>query len=271
MKRRILIGSSGALLLAYALLTAYTSLDSHLPGAVQGLLTSSITLLAFLFAVAHALVTIGGRRTAAFVGLTFGASLVFETIGVVTGRIYGPYHYTGKLGPMFLGLVPYFIPLAYFMMSYPSWLIADAIMGWRLPAGWRRNLGLAAMSAVVLTAWDVLMDPLMVRLGFWVWHVQGAYFGVPLQNYAGWLATTFVFFGLYQAIEPRLKGPEEGPPRGYLRLAAGSYAIAWLGNSIAALRLGLAGPALAGAFSIGTFAMVGLILVGSRAQPTLAV
>ena len=36
-----------------------------------------------------------------------------------------------------------------------------------------------------MTAWDVGMDPMMVAAGNWIWETEGAYFGVPLQNYWG--------------------------------------------------------------------------------------
>ena len=48
-----------------------------------------------------------------------------------------------------------------------------------------------------MTAWDVVMDPLMVRGGHWVWEMNGAFFGVPLQNYWGWWLTVFVTFALF--------------------------------------------------------------------------
>ena len=47
---------------------------------------------------------------------------------MATGWVYGPYHYTDQLGPKFLGLVPYLIPVAWFMMSYPSFVIADRLV-----------------------------------------------------------------------------------------------------------------------------------------------
>jgi uncharacterized membrane protein len=59
--------------------------------------------------------------------LVCAVSLLFESVGVATGLVYDPYHYTNKLGPLFLGLVPYLIPMAWFMMSYPSFVIADRL------------------------------------------------------------------------------------------------------------------------------------------------
>jgi len=61
----------------------------------------------------------------------------------------------------------------------------------------RRAAGIAALAlvaAMVMTAWDTVMDPGMAAAGNWVWERGGAYFGVPLRNYAGWLLTTFLVY-----------------------------------------------------------------------------
>jgi uncharacterized membrane protein len=38
------------------------------------------------------------------------------------------YHYTDKLGYKFLELVPLIIPVAWFMLSYPSFIIANRLI-----------------------------------------------------------------------------------------------------------------------------------------------
>jgi putative membrane protein len=120
-------------------------------------------------------------------------SWVLEETGVRTGLIYGPYHYSNLLGPK-LGDVPVLIPLAWFMMIYPSWVTARVLLR---GVDTRRAAGIAALAlvaAMVMTAWDTVMDPGMAAAGNWVWERGGAYFGVPLRNYAGWLLTTFLVY-----------------------------------------------------------------------------
>ena len=63
---------------------------------------------------------------------------------------------------------------------------------------WR--LSVAAVGAVIMTAWDLAMDPMMVAGEHWVWDVPGAYFGIPLQNYWGWWLTIFVTFILFRIL-----------------------------------------------------------------------
>jgi putative membrane protein len=237
------------LLGCYAALTAYTLLGGYLGMRFHPIFTPLLSLLAYGFALLHAGQRLGWARTVLFLGLTFGVSLLFESVGVATGWVYGPYHYTDHLGPRFLGLVPYLIPIAWFMMMYPSYVIAIHIVptAQRL---WCWRLSLAALGAFIMTAWDLVMDPLMVAMGHWVWEVDGAYFGVPVQNYLGWWLTTFTTFALFVLLG-RLKPSKEGHLNpSFDRLAILSYAITDVGNILANLRGGMGGPALVGLFAM---------------------
>ena len=40
-------------------------------------------------------------------------------------------------------------------------------------------------------------------VGAWVWERGGSYYGVPVQNYLGWIATTFTIYLLYRSVERR--------------------------------------------------------------------
>ena len=127
--RRTTIG----VLVLYALLTVYPIVSIASGVAPSPLITPVSTLAGFAFALLHAGQREGWARALRLLALVFGVSLLFESVGVATGLIYGPYHYTDQLGPLFLGLVPYLIPVAWFMMSYPSFVIADRL----IPGGWK--------------------------------------------------------------------------------------------------------------------------------------
>jgi putative membrane protein len=188
--------------------------------------------------------------------LTFGVGLPFESVGVTTGLVYGPYHFTDRLGVKFLDLVPLLIPVAWFMMTYPSYVIAERIMPARWGAwGWR--IGVAAVGAVIMTAWDLAMDPMMVASEYWVWEVQGAYFGVPLQNFWGWWLTTFVTFTVFLGLARVGPGDEPLVEERYDRLAILSYTITGLSSVLVVLQGGRGGPAL-----VGFFAMLPWVLWG---------
>jgi uncharacterized membrane protein len=161
--------------------------------AVPGLGNIGFTLVFVLFAILHCARCERWRRTGLFFASAAIVSYVLEETGVQTGLIYGPYHYSNLLGPK-LGHVPVLIPLAWFMMIYPSWVTARALVR---GVETRSAVGIAALAlvaAMVMTAWDTVMDPGMAAAGIWVWEKGGSYFGVPLRNYAGWLLTTFLVY-----------------------------------------------------------------------------
>jgi putative membrane protein len=147
-----------------------------------------------LFSVFHCLAVEGFKRTALFFAISAVVTYAMEEIGVVTGDVFGAYHYSDMLGVK-LGHVPVLIPLGWFMMIYPSRVVAKAILR---AVNVRSVVGmttLAALSAMVMTAWDLVMDPAMSTLAKnWIWEKGGVYFGVPGQNYLGWLMTTFIVY-----------------------------------------------------------------------------
>lgn len=233
-------------LVLYALLTLYPILSIALGAVPSPLLTPISTLVGLTFAFLHAFQREGWRRALLLLGLVFGISLLFESVGVATGLIYGPYHYTDKLGPLFLGLVPYLIPAAWFMMSYPSFVIADRLV----PSGgktWARNLGVAAVGGLVMTAWDVVMDPIMVGGGHWVWDINGAYHGIPLQNFWGWWLTVFTTFALYLWLAGKGR---KSPEVSFDRLAVASYTVTAVGIVLISLVSQVGELALIGFFSM---------------------
>lgn len=186
------------LLVAYFNLTALLAPWVVLPAPAD--ITTAFTLATMLFSLCHAAAILRWRNALTFFGLSTVISWSFEEIGVRTGMIYGAYHYTELLGPK-LGNVPLLIPLAWFMMIYPSYIIANLIIDGDIrPTQWtiRRMLWRALAAGMVMTAWDLVIDPGMSAPGgAWVWEQGGPYFGVPLQNFAGWLLTTITVYFCY--------------------------------------------------------------------------
>ncbi|MBV9358912.1 MAG: carotenoid biosynthesis protein [Chloroflexi bacterium] len=142
--------------------------------------------------LAYGQATLGWRRTTIFFALACGLSLSAELIGTGTGYPFGNYAYLGGLGYQVLGRVPFSIPLSWFYMGLASFLLGSYLAGGR-PV-WSVVLG-----AYFLTVWDLVLDPAMANPGlprtFWVWHVSGPYFGMPVQNFLGWAATAALFMG----------------------------------------------------------------------------
>ena len=151
------------------------------------------TIVFVLFSLVHCAVLEGQKRTAYFFAISAFISYVLEEAGVRTGFIYGHYHYNNMLGPK-LGSVPIIIPLAWFMMIYPSWRVAGVLARSINSDSLLGRSTKALIAAMVMTAWDMVMDPGNTAAGLWVWEQGGIYFGVPRQNYLGWIFTTFLIY-----------------------------------------------------------------------------
>jgi uncharacterized membrane protein len=246
-----------ALLILYSLITIYSIISSWLGIASSIFLTPLITLIGFAFALLHAGQREGWGRSGRMLALVFIVSLLFESVGVATGLVYGPYHYTDQLGPKFLGLVPFIIPVAWFMMSYPSFVIADRLVPSTLKR-WQHILAVAAVGGLVMTAWDLIMDPVMVAGGNWVWDMKGAYFGIPLQNYWGWWLTIFTTFALYLWLFGKGTKPAEA---GFDRLALASYLVTALGIIVSTLISGAGNLALIGFFAMLPWAITAWVKI----------
>jgi len=244
-------------LIIYALLTTYTLVSLFVGVPYHSFFTPLLTLLAFIFAILHSYQNLGWKKALLLLVLTFAVSLLFECVGVATGWVYGPYHYTNKLGPKFLGLVPLLIPVAWFMMTYPSYVIARYLVP-VIKNAWMWRLWVAALGTVVMTAWDLAMDPMMVAGGHWVWEQPGAYFGVPLQNFLGWWLTIFITFLLFLFLA-RIKSEPATTSIVFKPLAVWSYAITGFSSVLADFEFGLDGPALVGIFAMLPWVVISLL------------
>jgi putative membrane protein len=253
------------LLGAYAALSVFAVAFMALDLSFQHWLVILYPLVGVAFCLAHAVERLGLRRALLFLGLTLAVSLLFETLGVATGWIYGPYHYSSDhLGLLFLGLVPYLIPLTWFMMLYPSYVIADRCTPWHR-GGKRRWLAVAALGGLAMAAWDLALDPLMVRRGNWVWERPGGYYGVPWLNYLGWWLTAFVILALYQRLGGEQAQQKAAGRASFDRLAVLVYLITGLASAGEAWSQGLSGPAF-----ISGCAVLVWFLLGWREQQAAA-
>ena len=177
-----------------------------------------------------------GRQILRLAAIILPLAWLVEFTGHTTGLPFGLYQYTSILQPQ-LGGVPLLIPFAWLMMLPPAWgvtaRLVDPAQRWRF----------AAVSGLAFTAWDLFLDPQMVANGLWVWKQPGAYFGIPLLNFAGWwLASSLITAAVYPRAFPA-------------RPLAVIYTLTCV---LEAIGLGLfwhqPGPALAGLLAMGLFA-----------------
>lgn len=182
--------------IGFAVLLAASYAVVFVPSGLNGAIELLAGWIPVAFAFWHFARWAGaGSAILSFVVIS-AVSFTAEAVGVATGLVFGDYSYAdGPLGPLVLG-VPPLILLEYFAMGYSSYFLARTITGdvHRTP-GVGRLAAIAALAAFCITALDLASDPWKsTHLGLWVWHDGGSYFGVPLHNFVGWWAESFVFF-----------------------------------------------------------------------------
>ena len=146
------------------------------------------------FTLTLIILSLEGRREAAWLACAGAIGFASEVVGTATGWPFSSYGYSDKLGPLVLD-VPLAVIGAWVVLS---WYARHILLPLRLS----RVLWVAAGAAWV-TAVDLLLDPLAAGpLGFWHWDSRGPYYGVPLQNYGGWLLVSAIIFLLGLALLP---------------------------------------------------------------------
>lgn len=193
--------------------------------------------------VSFTAVTAGWLRAAGAAAAAFALGLAAEWAGTHTAYPFGGYRYTGRLPPA-VATVPLLVPLAWAAMGLPAYAVGTAIA--------RSRAGRILAGAVALTAWDLFLDPQMLRYGFWRWAHPGPYEGVPLTNFAGWLVVSAVLMTVLGLVldPPARRGPvlHRGLLAGYTVMAVmetvGFAAIFPHGRVVAlAGAAGMGGPA----------------------------
>jgi len=194
----------------------------------------------------------GARWLGAF-AVVYVLSFSAEHLGTGYGVPFGGYGYTGLLGVKVGGRVPALIPVSWFLMAVPSWVLSR----WALPRHDQRMQRLL-LGAGWMVAWDLALDPAMSFLTpYWLWEHAGPYYGMPLLNLLGWGVTAAILMAALDRTGTRA-GLDRLPP-GW---AARYYAVVLL------LPLGMV--AAAGLWPavlvtlVGTGAMAGWTLSARR-------
>jgi uncharacterized membrane protein len=238
----------------------------HLPFSVNFLIAYVFAL--FIFVVWHASMTKGRKRAIIMLVISFLISFTAEALGVNFGLVFGRYHYTAILGVQVFG-VPLLAALAWEPIVYAAFCITDILAPAQVNRNqsWLKRLPLhvwmAGIGALATTAWDMMIDPIAVNEGWWVWHEGGSYrpylkHGVPIQNFLGWLGVAFVINLIYRFINDTVNTPIRSL---HLSITApitlyGSLFMTSLGVAVTILRR--PEVALIGLLAMGPFLLIAL-------------
>ena len=134
-----------------------------------------------------------------------------EIIGTKTGLIFGgKYEFNLKLspGPSIFG-IPLIIPLSWSGLIYMTLNYCELVFGGSFYFLSNQNITLLLLPSIIMVLLDLVLDPIAVDEKRWSWNKSGAYYGVPLLNFVGWLFTTFLILFIFQLFQSDFKIDKE--------------------------------------------------------------
>jgi uncharacterized membrane protein len=187
-------------------------------------LIHTVAMRPYVFAFLTAYVVIatlnrGWRRTLLLLAVGYGIAFLSEFASIRWGFPYGHYVYLypAMEGEAIIGGVPVWDSLSYVFMAYAAYETVDLLR-------WRPRVPLAAL---VMTLADVMVDPIALRGDRWFlgkmfeYTVDGAWFAVPLSNFAGWFAVGLAILWVWEALATRVT--DDPPPLRARWLGPGLY------------------------------------------------
>ena len=164
---------------------------------------------------------LGWRDGTTLITLLACFALLIETSAITTGFPYGHFGYSDLLGYRILGLVPWTVAFAWTPLILGAYSLAANLFD--------SLVFRSVATAVIVTLFDVVLDPGAVLLGFWAYDGGGWFYGVPLSNFGGWLLTGMLGAILIEAfarLNPHLPVP--------MQLTSSSIFIVFFWSSISA-------------------------------------
>lgn len=171
------------LALAFLAIAAYLMANVELPRWSNVL--SSFNVLLFAVPSFWALkMWLGWSDGGKLVGILGAYALVVEAFALFTGFPYGHFNYSELLGYKLFGVVPWTVAFAWTPLMLCAYTAARSLFVSRL----RRII----CSSLLLLAFDMVLDPGAVKLGFWQYPGGGVYYGVPITNFFGWIVSSVI-------------------------------------------------------------------------------
>ena len=189
----LLIKAMGvALGLTIAMQIAYPLSD----GGFLGVITIASVYTGALAMFLHGIAAFGARYGWTLLGVTLLFGFAVEQLGVSTSWPFGEYSYSATLGPKIFS-VPLVVPFAWVLIAHPCLVAAR-----RIGKSWVFLYG-----ALLMTTWDLFLDPLMVSAGRWTWVVSGSHIPfqpeIPVSNAFGWLLSGMALMTILHFATPR--------------------------------------------------------------------
>ena len=177
---------------------------------------------------------LGLKKAVWFIAIAALISFTSEYLGVNGGTVFGgTYYYNNAMG-MSLGGVPLIVIAMWTAVVYVCYRLAVIISGKKIKFKNRYEmfleyLVLALIAGLAAVSWDLVWDPLAVQIRSWSWYTTGPYFGIPSQNFTGWIVVVFLSCLLFESTTKNRKDESKDsivPFLGYFYLLASTFILA---------------------------------------------
>lgn len=223
-------------------------------------------ILQLILLLYHAAWTMSWKRSLLFVVIVMGFGLIAEMIGVRFGVLFGgSYSYKSTVG--MVGGVPVLVLLYWACFVYGGYCISSSFLFWlkREKPALKRRDGyvlpfLILLDGLLVVAIDLLMDPMMVKMGNWQWLGGGAYYNIPLGNFLGWFVVVICSSGSFRLYEYFHPQPKRLLPDSIFLIPVISYALLCIVMVAVTVILELHALALSGFFFMFPVVVINLLL-----------
>ena len=167
--------------------------------------------IGYLYFFVHGSMIWGWLNIITFAIISFFIGIFMEIIGTKTGLIFGgKYEFNLKLspGPSISG-IPLIIPLSWSGLIYMILNYCELVLGVSFYFLSNQNTTLLLLPSILMVLLDLVLDPIAVDEKRWIWKKSGAYYGVPLLNFIGWLFTTFLILFIFKLFQSDFKIEKE--------------------------------------------------------------
>ena len=198
---------------------------------------STVTMRPYVFAFLAAYLVaasahLGWRKTLSFTVIGYLISFISEYSSINTGFPYGWYYYieATKDRELWIAGVPFFDSISYVFLAYCSYATALLVVSPVKTAGWdiftletraiRRSFAVLLLASLFQAFLDIIIDPVALQGSRWFlgqvygYREPGCHFGVPISNYLGWWAVSFLMVLALQIIDRRRGKKPDKPAAG---------------------------------------------------------
>ena len=132
----------------------------------------------------------------------FTTGIIVEIVGTSTGLLFGSYQYGTVLGPGYR-TVPYIIGVNWFIIIYCCGIAVHTLLSdisrklseeLERPLKRVKALSIIIDGATLAVAFDWLIEPVAVKLGYWKWLGDGQ---IPMFNYISWFVVSMFLLMIF--------------------------------------------------------------------------